>query len=218
MPTIGFLHTAESHVATFSALVEDIDAGCGHVHSVRPDLLQRARDAGTVDRDVEADLAAEIHGLAAGGADIVICTCSTLGESAERCSPDADLMVLRVDRPMAELAVRDGTRTAVIFALESTLAPTRALLQECARVAGREVDIIDVPCLEAWSRFEQGDIAGYHRVVASTVDGLDRSIDVAVLAQASMAGAAPLVKSGLTVLTSPRIAVDAAVKLTARGV
>ncbi len=124
-------------------------------------------------------------------------------------------MVLRVDRPMAELAVRDGTRIAVVFALESTLAPTSALLNEVARLTGKEVEIIDAPCLDAWSRFEQGDTAGYHRAVASTVDGLDPSIDVAVLAQASMAGAASLVQSDRTVLSSPRSAVEAAINLTA---
>ncbi|MGA2454401.1 MAG: hypothetical protein ABSG93_12865 [Solirubrobacteraceae bacterium] len=212
---IGFLHTAESHVETFGALVEDVDATRGHVHAVRPDLLDQARLHGTDDQSLSDQLSAAISDLTDREASVVICTCSTLGGVAERCAAGGGVNVLRVDRPMAEIAVRSGSQIGVVAALESTLAPTRALLEEVASQAGREIALVDAPCFGVWSLFERGDIAGYFRGVAEAADRLDPTIEVVVLAQASMAPAAPLIQSGRMVLSSPRSAVQAAVRLVA---
>jgi hypothetical protein len=116
---------------------------------------------------------------------------------------------------MAELAVRSGSRIGLVAALESTFAPTRALLYDAAVAAGKEITLIDAPCFDAWRHFEQGDIAGYQREVAGCVDALDATIEVVVLAQGSMAGAASLVKTDRVVLSSPRTAVEAAFRLAA---
>ena len=75
--------------------------------------------------------------------------------------------------------------------------------------------LLDAPCFDAWARFEQGNTEAYHRDIAAWVDALDATIDVVVLAQASMAGAASLVESDRVVLTSPGIAVQAAFTLAA---
>lgn len=214
---IGFLHTAESHVATFGALVEDVDPAREHVHAVRADLLERARQHGVDDRALADELRGAIQDLAAHDADVVICTCSTIGGVSERCAGGLGVDVLRIDRPMAKRAVRIGSRIGVVAALESTLAPTRSLLCEEALAAGKEITVVEVPCFEAWGLFEDGDIAGYRRDVAKHVDRLEATIDVVILAQASMAAAAPLVKSNRIVLTSPRIAVEAALLATAPG-
>ncbi|MBA3807259.1 MAG: hypothetical protein H0X28_02515 [Solirubrobacterales bacterium] len=92
---------------------------------------------------------------------------------------------------------------------------TRDLLLEVASAARRDITLLDAPCFDAWRRLEQGDIGGYHRVVAECVDALEPKIDVVVLAQASMAGAAALVKGGRVVLSSPETAVEAALRLAA---
>ena len=99
--------------------------------------------------------------------------------------------------------------------MASTLPSTRALLYDAAVAAGKEITLIDVPCFDAWGHFEQGDTEGYHRDVAGCVDALDARIEVVVLAQASMAGAASLVKTDRVVLSSPRTAVQAALTLAA---
>jgi Asp/Glu/hydantoin racemase len=122
--------------------------------------------------------------------------------------------VLRIDRPMAEAAVAAGGRIAVVATVESTLAPTRSLLLECA--AGAPVEIVDAPCLDAWALFAAGDLEGYARRVAAHCRGLDA--DVIVLAQASMAPAAELLADLATpVLTSPRAVVGRAAALSGAG-
>jgi hypothetical protein len=113
---------------------------------------------------------------------------------------------------MAESAVAHGGRVAFVLAIDSTLAPTRQLFEECAANAGSDVTLVDAPCLDAWERFEAGDHAGYLDRVARHVRGL--ADDVVVLAQASMAPAANLLGDlSIPVLSSPRLAVLRAVEL-----
>lgn len=73
--------------------------------------------------------------------------------------------------------------------------------------------MVDAPCFDVWSLLERGHIAGYHRGVAEAADRLDPGVEVVVLAQASMAPTAPLLQSDRTVLSSPRSAVEAEVRV-----
>ena len=83
-PTIGFLHTADVHVATFDRLVAERAAGVTAIHCVRDQLLANAREHGVDDPSVRRGLAEAFSVLVADGADVIVCTCSTLGGEAER--------------------------------------------------------------------------------------------------------------------------------------
>jgi hypothetical protein len=61
--------------------------------------------------------------------DKVVCTCSTIGDIAERFSPS----VMRVDRHMAISAII-FSRIHVLASLKSTIQPTKQLVEECARM------------------------------------------------------------------------------------
>ncbi|MGH9018486.1 MAG: hypothetical protein ACRDY1_12120 [Acidimicrobiales bacterium] len=150
MTVYGFLHTADAHVPTFTALLADLSPGDTAVHVVDPVLLAAARARGAVDDDLRRRIGARLHELTAGGARRALCTCSTIGAAAERAGAAAGVTVLRVDRPMAEAAVAAGGRIAIVAAVDSTLGPTRALLTEVAGAAGRPIELVDSPCLEAW--------------------------------------------------------------------
>jgi Asp/Glu/Hydantoin racemase len=212
-PAVGFLHTAEVHVATFEALIDDpaMD-GLRTVHIVDETLLADARANGVDDADLRDHTTWALHDLLDEGVDVIVCTCSTIGALAEDLGRDLAVPVLRSDRAMAEAAVATGTRIAVIAAVESTFVPTCALLDdECVR-QGRQPTIELRPCLDAWTYWEAGDVDAFHRRIAQHVDELDASFDTVVLAQASMFGAVPLVQDDRNrrVLASPAMAVDAA--------
>lgn len=205
MPLPGFLHTSPAHVPTFEALLAELYPGPAALHVVDETLLADAREHGP---EVVAErVAAHLVGLRGRGAGIVCCTCSTIGDVAERVAPD--LPVFRVDRPMAARAVAAGRRIAVVTAVESTLLPTRDLLEQEARAAGRDVDVRLVVSDGAWERFEAGDQDGYLARIADTARRMAVPADVVVLAQASMAGAEPLLEDlPVPVLSSPRLAVE----------
>ncbi|WP_142054605.1 aspartate/glutamate racemase family protein [Pseudonocardia kunmingensis] len=220
MITIGFLHTSPVHVPTFRELLADADPGARDVHVVDEQLLADARARG-VDAGVEARVLERLRELGGHRPDVVVCTCSTVSGHAEQLAGQARLPVLRIDRPMAEEAVAGGGRVAVVAAVASTLGPTRQLLEECAAAAGTGAEIVEAPCLDAWAAFEAGDQAGYLERIARHVREVAGRADVVVLAQASMAAVADLVRDLDTpVLSSPRPAVVRAVDLaraTRRG-
>ena len=212
--TVAFLHTADVHVATFSGLLSEVAPGAMDVHLVDAELLSDAlqtRPRCAASRRASSRACAE---LAVREPGAIVCTCSTLGGSAERVAQEIETPVVRIDRPMAERAIAHGGRIALVAAIDSTLTPTRELLEECAVTAGSDVTLVDAPCLDAWERFEAGDHAGYVDRVARHVRGLADDLDAVVLAQASMAPATDLLGDlSIPVLSSPRLAVLRAVEL-----
>lgn len=116
MTNPGFLHTSRVHVTTFDAVLSEALPGVQALHVVDESLLS---SAGADGREAVAERVAErLAELRAQGADIVCCTCSTIGDVAEQA--DIGIPVLRVDRPMAVHAVGTGRRNGVVAALAST--------------------------------------------------------------------------------------------------
>jgi hypothetical protein len=204
---LALLHTSPTHIPVFDALRDEAHQGLELRHFVAEELLARARTEGP--EAVAGTVREALDRAVAEGARAVLCTCSTIGEVAERAG--AGVPVLRVDRPMAAAAVAAGPRVVVIATVESTLAPTVALVQEEARRAGRPVDVRTLLVEDAWARFEAGDPDGYARAVAEAADTVTDA-DAIVLAQASMAPAEHLTTTSIPVLSSPRPGLAAGAK------
>ncbi|MFI1758897.1 aspartate/glutamate racemase family protein [Streptomyces sp. NPDC020571] len=197
---LALLHTSPVHVPVFDALRDAAHPGLELRHHVDAGLLERARRDGP--EAVAASVAAALTRAVAEGARAVLCTCSTIGGVAEAAAAGVGVPVLRVDRPMAAAAVAVGPRVLVLAALESTLAPTAALIEEEARRADRPVEVRTRLVEGAWSRFEAGDGEGYLRRIAEAADSATGA-DVIVLAQASMAPARESTNVRVPVLASP---------------
>ena len=214
---LAFLHTAQVHVPTFERLTRAAAPGLRVRHRVMEELLADARTLG-VDH---AGLVARIHDAmreaASGGATVVMCTCSTIGGMAEKTPTHGAFTALRVDRAMAEKAVRTGPRVLVVAALESTLAPTTALILRAAADAGVEVQPCPLLVQDAWVHFQAGESERYIATLAKAIRAAADGADVVVLAQASMA---PVVQAlsglGIDVLSSPELGVERALALLAR--
>lgn len=173
----GFLHTVPALKETMERLVP------GSVHLVDESLLADARASSP--EAVAERVAARVEELRELAEGPLVVTCSTIGDVAER-SPG----VLRIDRPMARKAAALGGRVGVVVALESTIEPTVNLLRE------EGVEEVVVKLVEgAWGAED------YLERIADTARELAAEVDVVVLAQASMAGAAELLD--IPALTSP---------------
>lgn len=208
---LAFLHTAHAHVETFDRLVRELDDAIPVRHEVHEGLLSGAVAAGSLSDAVRSATAAVVRALADDGAKVIVCTCSTLGGVAEA-TAISGCVVTRIDRAMAEQAVASGRRIVVLAALQSTFQPTVALLNRVASDAKRSIDVVEVLCERAWPLFERGDHPGYAGEIARTIEATALPGDLVLLAQASMAPAAELVRHlGVPVLSSPRSGVEAAV-------
>lgn len=214
MTTVGFLHTADVHVATFTRLLKDADSNAAGLHVVDESLLASAR-AGGIDDELRARITTRLDGLA-GQVDVILCTCSTISGVAESLGTSAGVPVVRLDRPMARRAVRAGARIGVVAAVESTIGSTFELLEEEAAAQHAVVELVARPCLGAWVHFERGDIDAYLAELARHIDAIAADVDAIVLAQASMAPAAGLATTSTPVLTSPELAVAEALGVAHR--
>jgi glutamate racemase len=172
-----------------------------------------ARLEGAASDQVRAEINDALDRLVESGAGTVVYTCSTIAGQAEIEGSARSINVLRVDRPMAEAAVSTGRRITVLAALESTVGPTTDLLADVAKSKGADVDLTVRLCNSAWECFGQGDldVDGYISIVARECDAAAHSSDVIVLAQASMARAAELCTTQVPVISSPLLAVQAAI-------
>ena len=210
---LALLHTTPVLIDAFDRLIEEADLEFPVRHIVEEGFLTEAREKG-ISQDLDGRIQGRIGAAIEEGASVVLCTCSTIGASAESANDKADGVIVRVDRPMAEKAVEIGSRIIVAAALESTLAPTRKLILEVASMRQKCVELIEVLCNNAWSRLEVGDNEGYFREIARTLKERASEGDVIVLAQASMAGAANLCPEiSIPILSSPEIGFQYAVDI-----
>ncbi len=213
---LAFLHTTPVLIDTFDRLVAEADTELPVRHIVEEGFLTEAREKG-ISQDLDGRIQGRIGAVIEEGARVVLCTCSTIGASAESANDMAEGVVVRVDRPMAEKAVEIGSRIIIAAALESTLAPTRNLILEVARTRKKRIDVIEVLCDNAWSRLEEGDNEGYFSEIARKLKERASEGDVIVLAQASMAGAANLCPEiPIPILSSPEIGFRHAVEIWKR--
>lgn len=205
---VAFLHTANVHVETFNHLTAILDVEVEHM--VRTDLLVRAQKNGLA--SVRAETMAALETLSQ--ADAVVCTCSTLGPIVDEYAQFTP-HILRIDRPLMQAALDHVPNIVVAICIKSTEKPTLDLLQNCADEAGVEINPQVILCDEAWAHFEAGNQAKYAQSIATQIRA-ETSDDVAcvILAQASMRVAEALLQDlGIAILSSPQLAVDAAINI-----
>ena len=192
-------------------LVQFADPSVKVEHFVDEDLLADAQRVGATDPEIIQRVQAAMVNAAAHGASVVICTCSTIGGSAERTPAGPGFAVARIDRAMADRAVALGPRVLVVAALESTQGPTAQLIRESAFALQTAVELEQLFIPHAWAHFLRGDRDAYVQAVAAAARAAAARADVVVLAQASMAPAVDLLNDlGVQVLASPALGVQSA--------
>jgi len=216
LPDLGFLHTAEVHVDTFETLA--LAKALSTQHRVHESWLQQASSTG-LDSSLRDKITRELKSLR-HDCDVVICTCSTLGELAAQFD---DSHVFRVDAPMMAQAAaiaasgKTGAITLLAYCLESTRVTSTQLLANALHEHDQKINIREVDCKAAWPHFEDGNSQRFGETIAAqieacTISATDASEEVAsvVLAQASMTAALPYLGQSLVskVLSSPANAIS----------
>ncbi|HEX3880160.1 MAG TPA: aspartate/glutamate racemase family protein [Bryobacteraceae bacterium] len=206
---IAYLHTSHVLIPMFTDLSRRQLPGIEQFHMVDESLIQNTISAKELTKATIRRVINMVQSAREGGADGVVVTCSSIGPAATMARALFDFPVVRVDEPMAEEAVRVGRRIGVAATLRTTLEPTVALLRAKALDAGRDVDVIESLCEDAFTAVLSGDTRTHDRLLSDSLARLRTSVDVVVLAQASMARVvANLPGNGCApVLSSPELAV-----------
>lgn len=185
--TLAFIHTGSVLIPVFSQLAKEHLPGINVFHMLDESLIKNTIAEGALSKQTIRRLMAMMDSAHAGGADVVMVTCSSIGEGVAVARQQFDFPILRVDEPMAEAAVDIGGRIGVSATLRTTLDPTVTLLRDTAQRAGRQVEIVPRLVEGAFECLISGDAQQHDRMLAASLTELRKEVDVIVLAQASMA-------------------------------
>lgn len=185
--TLGLIHTSATLIPVFQELCKQYLLGVNTFNIVDDSLVRNIRERGEVTPAIYKRVADYVASAEDSGADYVLVTCSSIGAPVEAAAEKAGVPVLRVDQPMADLAVQTGKRIGVIATLQTTLQPTGDLVKRRAALAGKEIELNAVVVDGAFEALMSGDAAKHDTLVADALRKLSKQVDVILLAQASMA-------------------------------
>ncbi|MDR2455461.1 MAG: aspartate/glutamate racemase family protein [Deltaproteobacteria bacterium] len=127
------------------------------------------------------------------GVDAILNQCSSVAGAVDLIQPMLKIPYVKVDQPMAEEAVRLGSKIAVIATAISTVEPSSQLVEAMGKKAGKEVTVQRCFCEGAYDALlKSGDQAKHNEIVINTVKKAAETNDVIVLAQGSMYKLLPL--------------------------
>ena len=208
---LTLIHTSAMMIPVFRDLCAEMLPGVEVIHLVDESLLKDIIRDKCLLKPTARRVVGHIISAEEAGADFIMVTCSSIGVAAELGRELVDVPVMRVDEPMAKLAVKEGAQIGVIATLPSTLNPTADLIRAQARKEGKEVTVTTKLCEGAFEAVISGDGATHDRIVSTGIRELMQQVEVIVLAQASMARIVdnlPVESKKIPVLSSPRLAIE----------
>ena len=168
---------------TDSTLLSDVRANGGPSQAV-------------IDRMTLYAKAAEIS-----GADLIVNSCSTVGEVADLYEKEVSIPVMKVDLPMAQEAVKLGTKIALIATVETTLGPSQRLIEKVGTAQGKTMVCTQYLQNPAWDALQAGHPEEHNRILMENIRKLDTmGYDAIVMAQVSMRALLPELKDVKTPL------------------
>ncbi|MFB5193192.1 aspartate/glutamate racemase family protein [Alicyclobacillus fastidiosus] len=205
MSSLAIIHTTPLTIQVLTPLASELLPNCELMNFLDDTILPELRKNGG-DLTAVAPRWLQYAAFAEHvGADCILSACSSVGPLVERAS--GRVPIVRIDEPMAELAIERGQEIGVAATLPTTLNPTTELLRHKAKRAGKSIRLTPVVVDEAYRRLLKGDKAGHDEILSEKLLYLAESTDVVLLAQASMAQVVETLPEHLQAkfLTSPRL-------------
>ncbi|MFY0681630.1 MAG: hypothetical protein JXR13_13740 [Thalassovita sp.] len=158
------------------------------------------------------ELSERILGLAqyaeTSHADAILFTCSAFGTAIEEAGIRAKIPVLKPNEAMFSEALNIGHRVAMIYTFAPAAAGMEAEFHHAAQALGKPAEITSYYCEGALAAKRANDTDTHDQLIAQTAATL-KDVDVIMLAQFSMAGAAALARTRthIPILSSPDSAI-----------
>lgn len=145
--------------------------------------------------------------------ELTMVTCSSVSkEMIEELNQRFDFPILKIDYPMAQLAIRAGRRIGVAATFPPTIEPTTNLLKAAAAEAGTDLEIVKEVVPEAYDALLSNDLRRHDELLLAALRKLEESnVAAVVLAQVSMARILPQISADMSVpvLSSLQTSLDA---------
>lgn len=121
------------------------------------------------------------------GANVAMCSCTTVGEATRIARQYTSIPVFNIDEPMAHEAVRKGRRLGIIATVPTSPAATKRQLQVAAAELGVDINIQVSVNEKAFALLQKGQVEKHNELVHRDMDKLAAKVDVLVLGQISLA-------------------------------
>jgi len=199
------IYTGQGLAEPLQKLILDKFSGINLVNLIDDSLIRDVITAGTVTKSVSRRLINYYQIAAEMGADLILNTCSSVGEIADMGRELVDIPLVKIDEPMAEHAAANYAQIGVIATLPTTLEPTIRLIKSQAQRLNREVEVVDGLAAGAYQALVSGSPEEHDRLILEVGQKLSQQVDCIVLAQASMMRMQEQLQeyAGVTVLASP---------------
>ena len=191
--TLGIIHAINLTIRAIEPFIEQYIPEVSVMH-LCDDTIQRDNiraGVGVIPKRNYFKFAQYAHNLEEAGANMILLACSTFNYAAELARPMIDIPIMQIDRPMMELAVRQGTRVGMLATLATTVPSSERLLRIVAAEQNKPVEITTVLREEAFRAIQKGDAATHNAMLLEEIDKLSGKVDVIVMAQLSMSALAP---------------------------
>jgi aspartate/glutamate racemase len=186
--TLGIIHAAVFTSQTVQRFIDEILPEVEVLH-LGDDSIQRdnlAAPVGTVPKVNYFKFVTYAHFLEEAGVNLIMLGCSTFNRAVEYAEPSIRVPMLQIDRPMMDLAVRQGERVGLLATLPSTVPSSERLLRKAAEEAGQDVEIKTILSSEAFKVLREGKPEEHNEILLREIDKLSREVDSIVMAQVSM--------------------------------
>jgi len=207
MKTIITIYTGKGLQDPLSALISKYPFK--QVSLVDDTIIGECVKAGEVTEEVRARLNKYYYAAVSMGADIILNTCSSVGDIADEFAAELPIPLMRIDETMAETAVRNHEKIAIVATLGTTLDPTMRLIQNKAKKTGKQIEIVRVLAGGAFDALVAGKPAEHDEIIKHTVAGI-KNAECFVLAQASMMRMEENLRelAGIPVYSSPKLCLE----------
>jgi len=192
--TLGIIHAALISSKAVQPFIDEIIPDVTVAHVV-DDTIQNTNfvcEPGTIPKENYFKFTTYAHYLEEAGVDLILLACSTFNRAVELARPMINTPMLQIDRPMMDLAVRQGKRIGLLATVPTTVPASERLLQLAATEAGKKVAVQTVLCAKAFEEIKKGHVEKHNALLLREIDRLSKDVDAIVMAQVSMAALEPL--------------------------
>ncbi len=205
------IHTVPPLISVFDRLTAQILPGVRVKHILDEPLLETIRLRGRLAQADGKRLLGHVKQAELIGAQAVLVTCSTTSPLVDHLQAQFSIPIFKIDQAMIEQAVHLGGRIGVLATNRTTLEPTRQMLLAQAAKTGKKIEYEESFIEGALDALLMGQPELHDRLVHQAIREIRATVDVVVLAQASMARALEtetVHHEGAPVLSSPYLALE----------
>lgn len=218
--TLGIIHAALISSKSVEPFIKEIIPEVTVVHHVDDTIqnLNFLQEPGHIPKVNLYKFATYAFMLQQAGADLIVLACSTFNIAVETARPLIDIPLLQIDRPMMDLAVKQGSRIGLLATVPTTVPSSERLLHSAATEAGRKIKVQTVLCSAAFEEIKNGNTEQHNLLLMEEIEKLSKEVDAIVLAQVSMSALEPFLSdTAVPVFNSGRTGFEKAREILARG-